>query len=226
MDDLSALNPVAAVANVGSLIGGERANRSNERISNNALAYNLEEARRNRRFQERMSNTAVQRRMRDLRRAGINPILAGKYDASTPAGAMASAGGTVLPMHDVVTPAISSGLQAAQTGADVGLKDAHEALARVEERIKEGFVPTAEVAGEIMSEIRDLISASNELIDAGKPQYRQMLIDAGEAVRSVSKQIEAFVPEAKDEAASFLRDITSYIRDSVRYFKSDSRSRR
>lgn len=62
------------------LLGGMLANESR-----------ADESSTNREFQERMSNTAYQRGMRDMRLAGLNPMLAySQGGASVPTGSMAS----------------------------------------------------------------------------------------------------------------------------------------
>lgn len=137
--------PVIGAALIGGatgLIGARKTNKANRAISARQMAY-----------QERMSSTAHQREVKDLRLAGLNPILSANKGASSP-------GGASIPSRNELQEATTSALNAALIKSQIRKINAEATLT-------EKGVPKAEMINDLWLQVQSMYNSAKDLFTGG-----------------------------------------------------------
>lgn len=159
------------ISGLSSGYGTDQQNIANAKEAQKNRDFQDAQAKRQMDFQREMSNTSHQRSIKDLRAAGLNPILAARQGASTPGGASAS--GSMARFENVTGNAVNSAVTASRAQAEV-------------KNVKQ---QTKKLVHETVSALYDTrTSKQNSLIAAWKEHLAGIEVEHAEVMLNVVKQ--------------------------------------
>lgn len=143
---------------LGGAVSASAQNKQNVQAQKDANKTNIALAREQMAFQEKMSNSAYQRGMEDMKKAGLNPMLAfSQGGASQPSGALAQVNPVESKIADLNNASAMSAVQLASVGTQMkqqeSLADLQTAQAnktKVETKLASKDLPTAEAKSKVM----------------------------------------------------------------------------
>lgn len=195
----------AAVSGFASYAGQREANQANRDIARDATEASMKEAAMNRAFQADMSNSAHQRAVKDLRAAGLNPILAANNGASTPSGAMGQP--QTAHMEDALGKGVSSAMEARRlkkeldaTDSQVDLNHALKETQKAQTKLNESNAKVAEKNAKVIDTQMPAIQQKAKLdVKRDRLNEKAAVFDAynsriNTAVGTISNAVNALKP--------------------------------